>query len=88
MIPAIASLNEAVEELDAWCDDHQDRLPEELLPSALVLTVDPRSTPNARARISGDPEVLVQAMLLAARDNEAFREALVDALPQLLNLAD
>jgi hypothetical protein len=88
MIPAIATLIEGIEELDAWCDYHEDKVPEELLPSALMLAVDPRSTPNATARISGDPEHLVQALLVAARGNEAFREALVNALPQLLNLAN
>lgn len=87
MIPAIATLIEGIEELEVWCDYHEDKLPEHELPSALVLAVDPRSKPNATARIQGDVNVLVQAMLVAAKGNEAFRTALVNALPQLLNLA-
>lgn len=87
MIPAIATLIEGIEELDAWCDYHQETIAEEMLPSALMLAVDPRVTPNTTARISGDVEVLTQALLVAARGNEAFREALVNALPELLNLA-
>ena len=87
MIPAIATLTQAFEELEDWCDDHALVIADEELPSALVVTVDPRSTPNARARICGDPDHLVQALLIAAQGNEAFRDALTDALPQILNLA-
>ena len=87
MIPAIESLNENFEELEEWCDEHEDRVPEHELPSALVLTVDPREKPNARARICGDVDVLVQGLLVAARGNEAFRTALVNALPAFYRLA-
>jgi len=87
MIPAIHALTEAFEELEEWCDDHEGQVAEHLLPSALLLTVDPRTTPNARARICGEPEQLLQALLIAAKGNEAFRDALTDALPQLMNLA-
>jgi len=87
MIPAFQQLNDAIEVLDEHnevCD-----LIDEQQPSALVLMVDPRSTGpnNCQARILGDPDLLVQVLLLAARDNEAFRDALTDALPQLLTLA-
>jgi hypothetical protein len=87
MIPAFQQLNDAIEELEEYnevCD-----LIDEQQPSAMVLMVDPRSTgpTNCQARILGDPDLLVQVLLIAARDNEAFREALVDALPQLLGLA-
>lgn|GEM_PF-6212499 len=87
MIPAIAALNEAFQELSEWCDDHEDTVADHLMPSALVLTVDPRNTPNSSARICGTPDHLVQALLIAARGNEDFRDALTDALPQILNLA-
>jgi hypothetical protein len=88
MIPAIVTLVEGIEELEVWCDYHENKLPEHQLPSALVLAVDPRSKPNATARIQGDVNVLVKALLVAAKGNEPFRAALVDALPEILSLAD
>jgi hypothetical protein len=87
MIPAISALVEAIEELELWCDYQEGKVAEQLLPSALVLAVDPRSKPNATARIHGDVNVLVQALLIAARGNEAFRDALTDALPEIMTLA-
>jgi hypothetical protein len=87
MIPAIDSLTQAFEELEEWCNDHALVLADHELPSALVVTVDPRSTPNGRGRICGDPDTLVRALLMAARGNEAFRDSLTDALPQIMHLA-
>lgn len=87
MIPAIAALAEAIEELEVWCDYHEDKLPEEQLPSALVLAVDPRTNPNTTARMYGDVEALVQAMLVLASGNEPFRMALLNRLPEVMTLA-
>lgn len=52
-----------------------------------MLAVDPRSKPNATARMQGNYDMLVKALLVAAKGNEALRTALVEALPQLLSLA-
>lgn len=78
-IPAFDQLNQAIEELDEYNDECG--LPDELQPSAMVFMVDPRSNPNSQARIIGDPDVLVQVLMMALGDpaNEAFRTAFEEA---------
>lgn len=85
MIPALQQLNDAIEELEEYAE--VCGLIDAEQPSALVLMVDPLSRPNCSARIVGDCNVLVQALLVASKGNEAFRTALVDALPQFFRLA-
>ncbi|TGE22806.1 hypothetical protein [Hymenobacter metallicola] len=81
-VPAIEILKEAFDELNEW-QEHTST-PEDLWPSAMLLVVEPSHNPNARARITGDPDLLVQVLHMALKDpsNAEFVRAFNEAFQQ------
>lgn len=81
--PFLTALNDAFDEIPEWRECCG--LKEEWQPDALLLVHDPRQggMVNARARIDGDPEYLVQvlAMALRAPENAEFRTAFCRDFP-------
>jgi hypothetical protein len=78
-VPALQQLNEAIEELQEYND--VCGLRDEQKPSAMVFMVDPLANPNAQVRIVGEPELLVQVLMMALGDpsNAPFRLAFEEA---------
>lgn len=81
-VPAIEIMKDAFEEFNAW--QEHTTAPEEHHPSALLLLVEPTRRPNARARITGDPDLLVQVLKMALNDpsNSEFARAFEEAFTQ------
>ena len=78
-VPAIEMMKEAFDEFNEWQD--YTNTPEQEQPSALLLIVEPTQAPNARARITGDPDLLVQVLKMALNDpsNREFARAFAAA---------
>ena len=74
-VPAIEILKDAFDEFNEWTE--VTSTPEDQHPSAMLLVVEPTRNPNARARITGDPDLLVQVLKMALNDpsNKEFARA-------------
>ena len=61
---------------------------EELLPSGLLCLCDPLANPNSKARLTGDPNAVVQVLLAMTKDpkNVELRKAFSDNLVEFLEL--